>query len=166
MTEVNGTTPEFQGNPESGVDQLLNRTTPVPVTFDSLDSALAKIAELEKSVEYKHDEMLSYKKAWDDLRDKVNNAQEAFKEILAGDMDAKDIMDTYGKAMAEHLDWDFYNEVEIDITVTWRGTISLPFGTDVEDLDIDDFGLNEPCHNEYDTSFYYGMHDSSRIEER
>lgn len=125
----------------------------------------ARIEELVRSVEYEHGLFQQYKDAWDKLRGKISKAEEGFKEILAGDTDAKDIVETYGEVLSEHLDWDFENEVEIEITVTWRGTISLPYGTEVSDLDIDDFGLNEPCHNEHDTSFFNGIHDYS-INER
>lgn len=160
MYESEGTTPEFQGNPESGIDQFLNRSATEP----TIEELKAKVAELEKSVEYKHDEMLGYKNAWDTLRTNVSNAEQGFKEILAGDMDAKEIMETYGAVMVEHLSWDLEQEVTVEITVTWRGTVTLPYGTEVGDLDIDDFGLNEPDHNEY-SSYFSGIHDYS-IDER
>lgn len=123
-----------------------------------------KLAQANRSVTYKHEELNRYKEAWDTLRNNVSKAETAFKEILAGDLDAKDIMDTYGAVLAEHLSWDFDNEVSVEITVTWRGTVSIPFGTEVSDLDIDDFGLNEPSHSEYST-WFDGIHDYS-IDER
>lgn len=141
---------------------MYENNEPIELSREQLE---ARIQELTKSVEYKDEEMLRYKKAWDDLRHKLDKAEEAFKEILAGDMDAKDIVETYGEVLAEHLDWQFNNEVEIEIQVTWRGTINLPYGTEVSELDIDDFGLNEPCHNEYDTNFWNGIYDYS-IDER
>lgn len=158
MIENNENT-EFHGNPESGIDQLLNR--PAKPTYEELE---AKLAEAKKSIEYKHEEMLRYKEAWDTLRLNVSKAEESFKEILAGDMDAKDIMETYGAVLVEHLSWDLENEVEVEITVTWRGTVTLPFGTEVADLDINDFGINEPEHNEY-SSYFRGITDYS-IDER
>ena len=140
MFESQGTTP---------AEQVSTTPEPQPIPREMLE---ARIEELTRDKDYWHQKHLA-------LETKVSQAEEAFKEILAGDTEATDIIDTYGKAMADHLGWEFTREVEIDITVTWRGTVSLPFGTDVEDLDIDDFGLNEPCHQEHDTNFYYGMHD-------
>lgn len=192
--QENTTPAEFHGNPESGIDQFLNRSaeptvdelvgmvgnaeTQAEILTNTLKGQVevtqacdnriaeleAKVAELGKSVEYKHEEMLRYKEAWDTLRNNVSNAESAFKEILSGDVDATSIMETYGAVLVEHLSWDLENEVEVVITVTWRGTVSLPFGTDASDLDIDDFGLNEPEHNEY-SSHFDGIHDYS-IDER
>jgi hypothetical protein len=132
--------------------------------FTQNDRDMAEIADLQSKVaELTHDKDYWHQKHLA-LSVKVDNAQEAFKEILAGDMDAKDIMETYGAVMAEHLGWEFENEVSIEISVSWRGTVSIPFGTSVEDLDIDDFGLNEPCHAEY-SSWFNGFSDYT-IEER
>lgn len=155
---------EYQSSPEdqAKVEAMTQPAEPVELPREMLE---ARIQELTKSVEYKDEEMLRYKKAWDELRYKVDRAEEAFKEILAGDIEAKDIIETYGEVLAEHLGWEFNNEVEIEIQVTWRGTINLPYGVEVSDLDIDDFGLNEPCHNEYDTNFWNGINDYS-IDER
>lgn len=139
-------------------------TEPVSAVL-TYEELMAKAQELEAKLATVTNERNNWQQWHDVLSSKVDKAEKGFKEILAGDMDAKDIIETYGEVLAEHLGWEFNNEVEIEIQVTWRGTINLPYGTEVSELDIDDFGLNEPCHNEYDTNFWGGIHDYS-IDER
>jgi hypothetical protein len=138
-----------------------NETTPQPVPREMLE---ARIQELTSELEQANTAKDSWYDSWRNLKQDVDKAERGFKEILEGDMDASDIIDSYGAVMAEHLGWEFSREVEVVITVTWRGTVEMPFGTEVSELDIDDFNLNEPCHNEYSTDFR-GIDDYS-IEER
>jgi hypothetical protein len=140
-----------------------NETTPEPqpVPREMLE---ARIQELIGEIERLSEKVASYSDGYATLRSKIDKAEREFKEILAGDMDASDIIESYGAVMVENLDWEFSREVEVVISVTWRGTVELPFGTEVSDLDIDDFGLNEPEHGEY-SSYFRGIDDYS-IEER
>lgn len=146
-----------------------NEATPAKPTYEELEAKASAYEQQCQNLEAQVTTLTNERNNWQHwhnaLSSKVDKAEEGFKEILAGDMDAKDIIETYGEVLSEHLGWEFNNEVEIEIQVTWRGTINLPYGTEVSDLDIDDFGLNEPCHNEYDTNFWNGIHDYS-IDER
>jgi predicted transcriptional regulator len=101
----------------------------------------------------------------DELTRNVRKAEQAFRDILAGDMDASDIVETYGEALTEHLGWQFAREVEIEISVTWRGTIELPHGVDVDDLDVDDFGIEINGHHEYESEIRSHF-ESYSIDER
>jgi hypothetical protein len=140
-----------------------NETTPEPqpVPREMLE---ARIQELTNELAQANTAKDSWYDSWKNLRADVDKAEEGFKEILAGDMDASDIIESYGAVMTEHLGWEFTRQAEVVITVTWRGTIELPFGTEVDELDIDDFGLNEPSHNEYST--WFDRIDDYSIEER
>ena len=94
----------------------------------------------------------------------IERAREAIEEVLAGDVNPQSTFDDFQTAF-ELLGVSLNREVEIEVTVTWRGTINLPSGMDPEDLDIDDFGIEINGHNEYESEFYNGMHDY-QISER
>jgi hypothetical protein len=138
-----------------------NETTPEPTQVEALQ---ARIVELTNELAQTKLSKDSWYDTWKDLRADVDKAEREFKDILAGDMDAADIVQTYGEVLANNLGWEFNREAEVVITVTWRGTVSLPFGTEVDELDIDDFGLNDPEHNEY--SSHFDRIDDYSIEER
>lgn len=131
-----------------------------PVPREMLE---ARIQELISEVERLSEKNNNLSEAWRKLRENIDTAERQFKEVLEGDVEAADIIEAYSDAFTT-LGWEFNNEVEIQITVTWRGTIEIPFGKSVDDLDIDDFGIDDPSHNEYST-WFYGMDDYS-IEER
>lgn len=118
----------------------------------------AKIAELEKDRDYwvsRTGEKVAI----------IENARIAIEEVLAGDVDPATTFEEFREAF-ELLGVKATREVSIEISVSWRGTIELPIGVEVDDLDIDDFDVRGPNHNEYDCNLdYYGMHDYS-INER
>ncbi len=139
-----------------------NETTPAqPLSREELE---ARIVELTNQLAQANTAKDSWYDSWKNLRADVDKAEREFKDILAGDMDAADIVQTYGEVLIDNLGWEFSRQAEVVISVTWRGTVELPFGTEVDELDIDDFGLNQPEHGEYNSHFD-GMDDYS-IEER
>jgi uncharacterized coiled-coil protein SlyX len=74
------------------------------------------------------------------LQGNISRAEQAFKDILDGDMNASDIVETYGEALAEHLGWEFTREVSVTITATWRReTLLVPYG---HELSSDDFEVD------------------------
>lgn len=154
---------EFQGNPESGIDRFLNESNGIELPSDQ--EALDKIKDLENNLQG----ALSSREYWEDLANNraqtIVKARDLIQEILEGHTEAEEIMEAF-KEPFDLLGVEVEREVEIEISVTWRGTISLPLGVEVSDLDIDDFGLNEPEHNEYSSYFsYHGIRDYS-IDER
>ncbi len=165
MFESQGTTPEFQGNPESGIDQFLNQSNTTELTIDQLKARIAeleaengRIAELEREAEANRKDSVR----WFDV---VMKAREQIEEILAGHTEQAELVEAFEEPFTL-LGVSMTRTVQIEISATWRGTIELPLGVEVEDLDIDDFNFRDPEHNEYESSIgYYGMHDYS-IEER
>lgn len=139
--------------------------------FSQSDRDMAEIAALQaKVVELEH-QLVKAEQARDfhkELHFKfagiIDQARESIEEVLAGDVNAKQTVEDFEHAFAL-LGVTLDREVEIEVSMTWRGSIRLPFGVDVEDLDIDDFASCDPDHSEYDSSFYGGLHDYS-IEER
>jgi predicted nuclease with TOPRIM domain len=74
------------------------------------------------------------------LQGNISRAEQAFKDILDGDMNASDIVETYGEALAEHLGWEFTREVSVTIVATWRReTVLVPYG---HELSSDDFEVD------------------------
>lgn len=161
MFENDGTTPEFQGNPESGIDQFLNQSNTTEPTIEELK---AKVAELETKLAEMTASKESWYENWSGLKASIRKAEEGFRDILGGDMDATEIIESYGAVFAEHLGWEFTREFEIELTVTYRGTIELPFGKDVDDIDASDFSVESYIgHDSYNADL---THWNSEVEER
>jgi hypothetical protein len=125
MIENNGTTPE-------------PAQAPVPVTFESLDSALAKIAELEGEVtqlKYKLNLANETAKNWTNRYETaqavIDKARVIFQEILAGDMDPEGTIGEFREPF-ELLGVEFTQEVEIEVTATWTVTVTKPFGYELD----------------------------------
>jgi predicted ATP-dependent protease len=130
MIEQEGTTPAQQVS-----------TTPVPVTFDSLDSALAKIEELTSELASTRRSRDYYVELHSTATDTIENARKLIQEILAGDMDAEGTFDAFREPF-ELLEVSLERDVEVEITVTWRGTMTVPFNVDPDDLDDYDFSAD------------------------
>jgi hypothetical protein len=151
MTEVNGTTPEFQGNPESGIDQLLNRTAleqsradlikAVETRQATLEEQAKQIIELETELASTKESRAYYMGLHSTATDTMSQARKLFEEILAGDMDAEGTFDVFREPF-ELLEVSLEHDVKVEITVTWRGTITLPFNVDPQDLDYYDFSID------------------------
>ena len=95
----------------------------------------------------------------------ISKARVWFEDMLAGDIDAANTVEEF-KELIDILGVEATREVRLEIEVTWRGSIQLPYGVDVEDLDIDDFNLDTPQHNYHDSDFSWdGIADYS-INER
>lgn len=140
MLEPQGTTPE---NTQAS-------TTPVPVTFDSLDSALAKIAELEAKVKHLesnldfaksrvesgHTRANQAESTIDDVRSAIEEALRDSEDPMALYAEFKDAFDLLGVKTEE--------EVELEITATWIVTVTKPYGHEV---DCDDFSASLDLEN-------------------
>lgn len=131
----------------------------------------AKVAQLENELALaKTNTEMAQAKAqesyhrYNNLFGSISKAEEAFKDILSGDTDSAEIVESYGAVLAEYLGWEFTREFEIELTVTYRGTIELPFGKDVDDLDASDFSVESYIgHDSYSADL---THWNSEVEER
>lgn len=157
---------ESQSNtPESAQDFTIEDTlVSINHLANQADTASARITELEAKLKTAESELAIHRNRAGEHVYTISRARDLIQEVLAGDTDAESTFDAF-RAPFELLGVSLTREVEIEITVTWRGTIELPHGTDPEDLDIDDFGITEPEHNYHNSYFNMGIHDSD-ISER
>ncbi len=156
MIENHGTTPAEQDSTttEPIIDQLIaTRITELEASNADLE---AKLAEMTTAKD-------SWYKSWSDLTVDIRRAEAEFKDVLEGDTDAEDIIKAYGPALSQ-LGWEFTREVEIEVTVTYRGTIELPVGKDVDDLDASDFSVESYIGHDYYSADL--THWNSDVEER
>lgn len=134
-------------------------TTPEPA-----QDSTTRIAELEAQVA----ELTKDRDYWVSRTGQkvaiIENARIAIEEVLAGDVDPATTFEEFREAF-ELLGVKATRQVKVEISVTWRGTIELPLGVDVDDLDIDDLGIEIAGHSEYDSDIDYGFEDYS-INER
>lgn len=133
MIESQGTTPEFQGNPESGVDQLLNRTA--KPTYEELEASITSLAtQLDTAsnrIQQLESRVTLVQGYADTAQEVVTKAREMFQEILAGDMDPEGTIEEF-RAPFELLGVEFTQEVEVEITATWTVTVTKPFGYELD----------------------------------
>ena len=80
--------------------------------------------------------------------DTILKAREAIENVLSAEDNPEDAYSEFDQAF-ELLGVVNEHEVEFELTITYKGTITLPRGTGIDDLDSSDFGLNEPEHNQY-----------------
>lgn len=126
MFENEGTTPEFQGNPESGIDQFLNQSnTPAP-TIEELQAKVAEFERKLKSVETDRD-------YWFDKYLTVKNFIQA--SLDREEWDTDELSNPFWEELAGMLNLDLKLEREITVTVTWNLTVKGP--TDLSCYDFE-----------------------------
>lgn len=159
MFESQGTTPESAQDSTESVEAIVSAITPEAMLQADITILEAKIATLESNLAWANSRVESAQSNSVNYLGTIISARQAIQEVLAGDVDAQQTFEDFRTAF-ELLGVTLDREVEIEISVTWRGTITLPTGVDPEDLDIDDFGISIGDHAEYETEgFGYGMHD-------
>jgi exonuclease VII small subunit len=162
MFENEGTTPAQQ---DSTTPAQQDSTTPSTTEqYLTLAELQAKVANLEAQLDTITTSRDYWMNSYGEMQKKLSRAEQAFKDILSGDTEASDIVDSYGAVLNEHLGWEFTKEVEIELTVTYRGTIELPFGTDVDDLDASDFSVEGYIGHDHLNADL--THWNSEVEER
>ena len=159
MFESQGNTPE---SAQDNVEVIINSMSGAELA-PIMDDLSGQVTELEAEVTRLKSELGIYRDRASDFAKTIGQARDLIQEVLAGDTEAESTFDDF-RAPFELLGVSLDREVEVEITVTWRGTVTLPMGTDPEDLDIDDFGITEPLHN-WHNSHFSGIHDSD-ISER
>jgi len=123
---------EFNGNPESGVDQLLNKSIELPTDAptDPVNLALA-----------------SYKAQANNLQEEVyklnriiDKAKASIEEVLDGDVDAQGTFDAFEEAFTL-LGVEMTEEQTYSLTASWEITLMVPRGEVVtaEDFTVSDF---------------------------
>lgn len=157
---IRGITPESAQDTVEGIINSMTGKELSPV----MDELEAEIRSLESEVTRLKSELGIYRDRASDFAKTIGQARDLIQDVLAGDTDAEATFEAFS-APFELLGVSLNREVEIEITMTWRGTIELPHGTDPEDLDIDDFASCDPDHNYYQTYFHNGLHDY-QIRER
>lgn len=126
---------------------------------------LTRISTLEADLATAKANLNLYQEKLQVAQSTIEKACTWFEDMLAGDTDASNTVEEF-KELIDILGVEATREVRLEIEVTWRGTIQLPYGIDVEDLDIDDFNLSDPQHNYHDSDFSWdGIADYS-ISER
>lgn len=98
------------------------------------------------------------------LSSTLNKAENWVREQIEGSMDPKQTIEEF-EGLIDILGIETTRKVEIEITVSWQGTIELPYGVEVDDLDVDDFDISISQHSQYDSDISYYFEDSS-ISER
>jgi hypothetical protein len=154
MFESQSNTPE---SAQDNVEVIINSMSGAELA-PIMDDLSGQVTELEAEVTRLKSELGIYRDRASDFAKTIGRARDLIQEVLAGDTEAESTFDAF-RAPFELLGVSLTREVEVEITVTWRGTIELPHGTDPEDLDIDDFGISEPEHNYHNSYFNMGMHD-------
>lgn len=147
MFESQSNTPAEQASTTTGTNEQ----------YLTLAEAVTKLADLEAQLASARADRDYWFNRSSQHSSTIEQARESIEEVLAGDVNPQSTFDDFQHAF-ELLGVSLNREVEIEVTVTWRGTINLPAGMDPEDLDIDDFGVEMNGHNEYDTEFYHGIH--------
>jgi hypothetical protein len=135
MFESQGTTPEL-------VKAVETRQATLEAQALTIIDLEAKVAELQ------HDKDFWMARTGEKVAI-IEKACKAIEEVLAGDISAGSTFEDFREAF-ELLGVKGAREVEIEISVTWRGTIELPLDMEVSDLDIDDFGIEINGHHEYE----------------
>lgn len=98
------------------------------------------------------------------LRSTLDKAENWVREEIEGSMDPKETIQQL-EGLIDILGIETTRKVEIEITVSWQGSIELPYGVEVDDLDVDDFDISISQHNQYESDISYYFEDSS-ISER
>lgn len=161
MFESNGNTPEPAQDSTTRIAELVKA---VETRQATLEAQASTILELEARVAGAVNELELMRARSLMAEETIRDARKSIEDVLAGDLDPATTFEEFREAF-ELLGVKATREVEIEISVTWRGTIELPLGVEVDDLDVDDFGISIDGHHEYD-SYINNHFDVSSIDER
>lgn len=84
----------------------------------------------------------------DELLNKLHKAKTLIEEVLNGDTEAEQTYSDFQEAF-ELLEVEATKQHRVEVIVTWRGTIELPLGKSVDDLDGSEFDSNQLTHDTY-----------------
>lgn len=147
---------EFHGNPESGIDQFLNQSAQIEAA--QVDPYVAELRNKleggERVIARQAERIELLEKAYELLKQSIDAAEQAFKELLEGDVDAAQTAAEFSE-IAELLDWELTREVKVTVISKWYGTIELPYGVELEDVE-GGFSAGAPEHDGYPVDFDWG----------
>lgn len=119
------------------------------ITQDMYDGLQAKLYQAEQARDF-HKE-LHFKFA-----SVIEQARKSIEDVLEGDINAKDTFRDFEEAF-ELLGVSIEREVEVEIVLTWRGTVTLPGNIDPEDLSDYDFSADLRARSYEDDLELYGF---------
>lgn len=164
---------EFQGNPESGIDRFLNESAQASNAqlVSAVETRQATVEEQAKQIIDLHADLASMtasRNNWEErarlAEANLNRAKVYWEDYLSGHIDPQEVIDEH-KELMDIVGFEATRTVQVRLTVSWTGSIELPYGTDVSDIDIDDFTdlPNRIDHSEFDS---YIDWEDGEIEER
>jgi hypothetical protein len=116
---------EHESNTEPTIGEALTESL-----TKQLAEANASIERIEKNRDYYHSKYTAYENS-------INRAKDAlFEAVKDGDIEADD---TLVETLADIFGWSLTTEVEVTLTATFTGTLTMPLGKTLDDIDSDDF---------------------------
>jgi hypothetical protein len=109
-----------------------------PTIGEALTASLTKqLAEANSAVERIEKNRDYYHQKYTTLEGFINRGKEALIEAVKdGDIEADH---TLVETLADIFGWSLTTEVEVVLTATFRGTLTMPLGKTLDDIDSDDF---------------------------
>ena len=116
---------EHESNNEPTVGEALTESL-----TKQLAEANATIERVERTREFYHSRYTAYENS-------INRAKDAlFEAVKDGDIEADD---TLVETLADIFGWSLTTEVEVRLTATFTGTLTMPLGKTIDDIEADDF---------------------------
>lgn len=118
---------------------------------DNRDSLVFQIDSLKSSLELKDSTINSFRKQLSEIKQQVDSVKEYIKSMYElGERVSEDIT-----RIAEFLDISMTKTYDVDITVSYRGTIEIPMDEDIEDFeDHISFEFSAPFSDEWNVDIY------------
>ena len=116
---------EHESNNEPTIGEALTASL-----TKQLAEANAAVERIEKNRDYYHSKYTAYENS-------INRAKDAlFEAVKDGDIEADD---TLVETLADIFGWSLTTEVEVTLTATFTGTLTMPLGKTLDDIDSNDF---------------------------
>ena len=136
---------------------LENNTTPTSGEAPKL-TELHQLCETELAKKQAYLE--NWAKRYEVAQNKLDKIEEVIRDLIAGSMDPSVVIEE-NQVIIEILEIEMTRTVDITIEVSWEGTIELPYGVELDDIDLDDFDISCGEHPEYPSNINYYFSDSS-----
>jgi len=136
---------------------LENEATPTSVEAPKL-TELHQLCEAELAEKQVH--LDNWTKRYEVAQNKLDQIEEIIRDLIAGSMDPSVVIEE-NQAIIDILEIETTRTVDITIEVSWEGTIELPYGVELDDIELDDFDISCGEHPEYPSNINYYFSDSS-----